>query len=304
MNTYTNESNVQVKEKIARLMTDAGWLSAADAVELFKTSDLQHCFPDCRDKLVLIGNDGGEYMINRLMTKTKLAKVRHLSLIYLEYAGENDGYFTHHTQYFSPDDREGAVKAFYDRMKAPDPVYGVPASNKNLEELYRMQSGDLYYNSHYDYLDAILNFFWLQVFGKSADDMFCGGIVGAHGDKCYSYRDHWEEHGISFQHGALLFLLSYTNERGEWPRHEIDKWVIENYPKYYRKIIDAETLLIAQIGYTGPLPLEIDVQQESMEHPQKWTFAQYGQATAVIESETEVEAMKSWLEKKKKFPAV
>lgn len=65
------------------------------------------------------------------------------------------------------------------------------------------------------------------------------GIIVAHGDKCYGYRDIWNAEGIPFAHGVAMYLLTYcypfdhevrqTEERG-W----VDpyKWVIENYPRY------------------------------------------------------------------------
>lgn len=94
--------------------------------------------------------------------------------------------------------------------------------------------------SHYDYLDALLNPFWKLVFDKTADDMWCGGIVSAHGDKAYSYKDEWKEAGIPFARGVLLFLLTYTKLIGDYPKHKSVDWVIEQYPIYVDKIIEAE----------------------------------------------------------------
>ena len=95
---------------------------------------------------------------------------------------------------------------------------------------------------HYDYLDIILDEFWKLVFGKTANEMFCGGIVSAHGDKAYGYKHQWEEAGIPFQRGVLLFLLTYTPELGDTPKHESDEWVIRNYQKYLPHIEAAEKL--------------------------------------------------------------
>ena len=57
----------------------------------------------------------------------------------------------------------------------------------------------------------------------------------AHGDKCYGYRAKWEEQGIDFKHGAMIYLLSYcypysTECRGTdngWV--PVDEWVVGFY---------------------------------------------------------------------------
>lgn len=86
--------------------------------------------------------------------------------------------------------------------------------------------------SHYDYLELIIESFWKQVFDKSLNDMWCGGIITSHGDKGYSYRHKWEENGVPFKRGMMIFLLSYTKLLGDRPKHESCEWVIEEYPKY------------------------------------------------------------------------
>jgi hypothetical protein len=93
--------------------------------------------------------------------------------------------------------------------------------------------------SHYDYLDAMLNPFWMRVFGKIADDMWCGGIVTAHGDKCYGYKRRWAAKGINFYHGAMLYLLTYTRVMDQ-EKYLSGEWVIENYLKYLPVLEAAE----------------------------------------------------------------
>lgn len=90
--------------------------------------------------------------------------------------------------------------------------------------------------SHYKWLEANLNDFWLRVFGKNLEDTMCAGIIGAHGDKAYCYRRDWEHEGIHFYHGVALFLLTYTKEIGDTPKHESCQWVIDNYAKYKDKL--------------------------------------------------------------------
>lgn len=95
--------------------------------------------------------------------------------------------------------------------------------------------------SHYDYLNEVLPAFWLKHFEKSMSDMWCGGIIGAHGDKGSCHKTEWEKVGIPYQHGMILFLLSYTKEYPEdRPSWEKSDWVIENYPHFKRTIEEAE----------------------------------------------------------------
>lgn len=86
--------------------------------------------------------------------------------------------------------------------------------------------------SHYDYLEQHLNDFWIAVRGKPLDNDGCAGIISAHGDKGYQYRDFWEKAGIHFYHGMMLYMLTYTSELGDTPKWESRHWVVDNYPKY------------------------------------------------------------------------
>lgn len=101
-------------------------------------------------------------------------------------------------------------------------------------------------SSHYDYLDRMLNPFWKEVFGKTANEMWCGGIVGAHGDKCYSSKRVWAKHGIHFFRGALLFLLTYTKVMDR-EKHLSEEWVIDNYAKYLPMIEKVEKEIYEEI---------------------------------------------------------
>lgn len=80
-------------------------------------------------------------------------------------------------------------------------------------------------------MDKHLNFFWQQVFGESLNESGCGGIIDAHGDKCYQYADKWEDASIPFPHGVAMYMLTYTKLMDR-PKHESGEWVIKNYPTY------------------------------------------------------------------------
>lgn len=84
--------------------------------------------------------------------------------------------------------------------------------------------------SHYDWLQENLNDFWLKVFDKNLDESGFGGVISAHGDKAYGYKNKWVNAGIPFNHGVAMFFLTYTDIVDE----EVDtcQWVIDNYFKF------------------------------------------------------------------------
>lgn len=85
-------------------------------------------------------------------------------------------------------------------------------------------------DNHYKWLDH-----HLQTFFKALGVSCTNGIIVAHGDKCYSYREEWEDAGIPFSHGVALYLLSYIHPysktcretEGGWIKPS--DWVISNY---------------------------------------------------------------------------
>lgn len=97
------------------------------------------------------------------------------------------------------------------------------------------------YKNHYDYLDKVLPVFWVKCFGKTLEQSGCAGIVVAHGDKGYQYREQWVQSGVPFFRGMLLYLLTYTNLMTHEKHHS--RWaVVEFYHKYRDLIIECEQL--------------------------------------------------------------
>ena len=90
--------------------------------------------------------------------------------------------------------------------------------------------------SHYNWLDYNLKPFLTKI-GVNTD-YYNNGLISAHGDKCYGYSDKFEENGIHFFHGALLYLLTYISpyekEVKETEKGWVDPsdWIVNNYPKY------------------------------------------------------------------------
>jgi len=111
--------------------------------------------------------------------------------------------------------------------------------------------------NHYKWLDKNLEDFWQSVFGKSLDETGCAGIVSAHGDKCYQYKNKWLEAGIPFFYGVAIYFLTYTKEIGDIPKYESSQWVIDNYDKYVKKLNRIEPR-----DYVQPSDMNIELKDE------------------------------------------
>lgn len=148
---------------------------------------------------------------------------------------------------FWPSDRQDtAIDVFMNRIWSETPQRWSGMGFKPCEILV-YQTKKVYFSNHYDYLNRMLEPFWKEVFGKTPSEMWCGGIVSAHGDKCRGYNREWEKHGINDNRGSLLFLLTYTKEFGETEKHMSDQWVIDNYKKYLPMIERAEAYVLERI---------------------------------------------------------
>jgi hypothetical protein len=119
-------------------------------------------------------------------------------------------------------------------------TFQTDAPDENMwKEVFKLIGYNNLVLNQYKYCDAVLNAFWKLVFGKTASEMWCGGIVGAHGDKAYGYKKQWEKAGIPFNHGVLLFLLTYTSEIDR-EKCGSDQFVIDKYHHYLPMIQQAE----------------------------------------------------------------
>jgi hypothetical protein len=76
--------------------------------------------------------------------------------------------------------------------------------------------------NHYKYLERVLPGFFAAV-GVSWEGN--RGIIVAHGDKFYSYRDAWEKAGLTFCQGAAIAMLTYVYPYGKECRETPDGWV-------------------------------------------------------------------------------
>lgn len=97
--------------------------------------------------------------------------------------------------------------------------------------------------NHYKWLDKHLPDFFDKVginFNNNA------GIVGAHGDKCYTYKTDWEEEGIQFPHGVAIYLMTYCRPYAESVRDTASgwvdpkEWVVENYNRFKQYLPDID----------------------------------------------------------------
>jgi hypothetical protein len=76
--------------------------------------------------------------------------------------------------------------------------------------------------SHYDWLDKYLAKFFDLCEVPPEESI---GMASAHGDKCFQYRDYWQQLGIKFEHGVAIYLLTYTSKFASHVRETRNGWV-------------------------------------------------------------------------------
>lgn len=174
--------------------------------------------------------------VNKVRISTTQVGFNYIDVIQLDVGTHDDTYgmCISTTVYFNKDEFDKAFSMMCDIIKNSN----IEVCGKTREEV-EIASLGLLEVSHYTYLDAVINLFWVKVFGKTTSEMFCGGIVSAHGDKCYDYKRSMPKRGIPFNRSALLFLLTYTKEMDR-EKHFSEEWVVENYDKYLPFIEQAE----------------------------------------------------------------
>lgn len=126
--------------------------------------------------------------------------------------------------------KKEAIDEFVRRINKKEPAEDKRCFSE--EDIMVMTYGWESFTSQYSYCSAMLEEFWKEVFNKSPSEMWCGGIVSAHGDKCYGYRSEWEDAGIHFYRGTMLYFLSYTSEYKKQSRINVSQWVIDQYPNF------------------------------------------------------------------------
>lgn len=101
--------------------------------------------------------------------------------------------------------------------------------------LNTVESAPAAQESHYAYLDReFLNFLDnLGIQPKGYE-----GLIAAHGDKCYSYKDTWKAGGLEFPHGVAIYLLTHIHPYASEVRNTDDgwvppeRWVLENKARF------------------------------------------------------------------------
>lgn len=114
--------------------------------------------------------------------------------------------------------------------------------------------------NHYNYLDKYFRTFFMLAMENVKTpynnlEASQEGLIPAHGDKCYAYRDLWEKNGISFYHGTAIYLMTYVHPFDETVRRvrvylpegghidswvAPDEWVVANYEKFKPFLLQAE----------------------------------------------------------------
>jgi len=170
-----------------------------------------------------------------------------IEVIYCDYDKETqENNFTISYNHFPVDKLDEAIDVYIERLNSDNPMFMIEKGYK-AEDIHVYNTKEVYYRNHYSYLERILEYFWLEVFGKTPSETWNSGIISAHGDKCRGHESKWKEHGINFNRGSLLFLLTYTKEFGENDKCKSAEWVIENYQKYLPAIEKAEKLIFENL---------------------------------------------------------
>ena len=90
------------------------------------------------------------------------------------------------------------------------------------------------YENHYKFIEYV---------GPYIQEMFKlqynpNDLSVAHGDKCYGYRDEWENAGVPFNHGALIYLFTHMSPYSIQVREtengwvDVCQWVIDFYKSH------------------------------------------------------------------------
>lgn len=92
------------------------------------------------------------------------------------------------------------------------------------------------YDNHYNYLSEHLADFLRQM--VPIRRISSRGLISAHGDKCYGYRDLWEKAGIPFHKGVAIYLLTYCRPYSQEVREtekgwvQTENWIVENKDRF------------------------------------------------------------------------
>ena len=86
--------------------------------------------------------------------------------------------------------------------------------------------------NHYEWIETNLP---LLLTSLGIDSSEAEGMGLAHGDKCYQYKQEWEDAGVPWFHGVGIYMLSYINPYEKEVRNTtngwvpVEEWVIDFY---------------------------------------------------------------------------
>ena len=79
--------------------------------------------------------------------------------------------------------------------------------------------------SHYDWLDENFTTFLINLGMSKERADWEMGLISAHGDKCYTYRDSFDKANIPFEQGVAMYLLTYIKPWNKEVRETENGWV-------------------------------------------------------------------------------
>ena len=92
---------------------------------------------------------------------------------------------------------------------------------QDIDELLGYVNLGRYPENHYQFIERVGKYVSEQ-WGHPENPAL---YLSAHGDKCQQYNDLWEKHGVPFNHGAYVYLLSHMAAYSQHVRNTERGWV-------------------------------------------------------------------------------
>ena len=190
----------------------------------------------------------------------RIGTIEHYVVCYLEHevdeteAGRENLFHVATSQYFPIARVDEAIACFITRLKSDSPYRmsskqvsedRTKTEGYTLEEIKPFTTKELFFDNHYTYLELMVEPLGELLFGDKGQWVFNDGMIGAHGDKGYGYRDIWKDAGINHNRGTLLYLLTYTNLL-DCDKSKSGEWVVSNYERFLPQIQQLEEKIIQE----------------------------------------------------------
>lgn len=178
-----------------------------------------------------------------------VGSLKHLTVCYGRYSQDEtadveDKWTLLQGEFFLQTNYRAAAVSLLQRFESENPSR-FTGHGDTPERIWAVQNNTLAFKNHYTYLECMVEPFSKKVFGPKGNEVWNNGVIAAHGDKAYGYKSDFKKADISFGRGVLLYLLTYSSEFKDRPKHESIDWIIERYPHYLPIIEETEAEVLA-----------------------------------------------------------